>query len=416
MPGSGPAPDVWAIVVAAGSGARYGGLKQFELLAGRPVVEWSIQAARAVAGGGVVAVLPPGCRAGATSSDIEVEGGLTRAGSVRNGLSALPADARVVVVHDAARPLAGRALFEAVVGAISDGASGAVPAVPVTDTIKRVKGERVTETLDRSELMAVQTPQAFLVEALRRAHSARGAPGRATARYVGPPVTDDAQLLEAQGEEVRIVAGDAGNLKLTAPSDLRLAEVLLSGTGETLTGPAGPAAGAGAGGVPVRVGLGFDVHPFSTDPARPLVLGGQTIAGERGLEGHSDADVVAHALADALLGAAGLGDIGTLFPATDQELLAADSMGLLDEVMVMVSGEGFAVGNADVSVIAESPPLASAAQAMSRRLARVLGAPVGVKAKRAEGLGAIGRVEGIACFAVVALSAAGTGGIAAGGR
>lgn len=410
---------MWAIVVAAGSGARYGGLKQFELLAGRPVVEWSIQAARAVAGGGVVAVLPPGFRAGATSSDIEVEGGLTRAGSVRKGLSVLPAEARVVVVHDAARPLAGRALFEAVVGAISDGASGAVPAVPVTDTIKRVRGERVTETLDRSELMAVQTPQAFLVEALRRAHSDRGAPGRATARYVGPPVTDDAQLLEAQGEEVRVVAGDAGNLKLTAPSDLRLAEVLLSGTGEMLAGPAaGPAAGAGAGagGVPVRVGLGFDVHPFSTDPARPLVLGGQTIAGERGLEGHSDADVVAHALADALLGAAGLGDIGTLFPVTDQELLGADSMGLLDEVMVMVSREGCAVGNADVSVIAESPPLASAAQAMSRRLARVLGAPVGVKAKRAEGLGAIGRVEGIACFAVVALSAAGTGGIAAGGR
>ncbi|GAC1540728.1 MAG: 2-C-methyl-D-erythritol 2,4-cyclodiphosphate synthase [Acidimicrobiales bacterium] len=153
----------------------------------------------------------------------------------------------------------------------------------------------------------------------------------------------------------------------------------------------------------MRVGMGFDVHPFGDDPDRPLVLGGVTVAHDRGLVGHSDADVIAHAAADALLGAAGLGDIGTHFPDTDLAWRGADSLRILGGVAELVAGEGWTVANVDVSVVLEVPKLAPYREEMGRRLGAVLGAPVSVKAKRAEGLGAIGRREGIACYAVALL-------------
>jgi len=152
-----------------------------------------------------------------------------------------------------------------------------------------------------------------------------------------------------------------------------------------------------------RVGLGFDVHPFVEDVTRPLVLGGVAFEGERGLAGHSDADVVAHAVADALLGAAGLGDIGTHFPDTDSRWRGADSLTLLGHVVGLVVAEGWSVGNVDTTVVLEAPKLAPHKAAMEERLAAVVGAAVSVKAKRAEGLGALGRGEGVACFAVVLL-------------
>ena len=155
----------------------------------------------------------------------------------------------------------------------------------------------------------------------------------------------------------------------------------------------------------MRVGIGYDVHPFSDDPHRPLVLGGVTIPNARGLAGHSDADVVAHAAADALLGAAGLGDIGTHFPDTDPQWQGADSLRILGGVVALVAAEGWAVGNVDVSVVVEAPRLAPHRIEMNQKLGAVLGAPVSVKAKRAEGLGAIGRREGIACYAVALLEA-----------
>lgn len=153
----------------------------------------------------------------------------------------------------------------------------------------------------------------------------------------------------------------------------------------------------------MRVGIGFDVHPFSEDPARPLVLGGVTIVGERGLAGHSDADVVSHAAADALLGAAGLGDIGAHFPDTDPRWKGADSLRILGGVIDLVTAAGWSVGNVDVSVVTEAPRLAPHRDEMARRMGAVVGASVSVKAKRAEGLGAIGRGEGIACYAVALL-------------
>ena len=210
---------VWAIVVAGGTGQRFGQMKQFALLAQRPVVEWAVAACRP-SSTGVVLVVPRGSGVGvAHGADVVVEGGATRAESVRLGLAAVPETAEVIVVHDAARPLASDALFRSVIAAVlSDGAGGAIPGVPVSDTIKVVDGtNNVTRTLDRASLVAVQTPQAFDAELLRRAHAQGG------------EATDDAALVESLGATVRVVPGDPRNLKITTPADLGTAESLLRG-------------------------------------------------------------------------------------------------------------------------------------------------------------------------------------------
>ena len=208
--------EIWAIVVAAGSSTRFGRPKQFADLAGRPVLHWSVEAARAACGG-VVVVLPAADAAvEVPGADAVQVGGLTRSDSVRSGLAAVPADAEIIVVHDAARPLAPPALWSAVVAEITAGADAAIPGVAVTDTIKRVSATGSIETLDRSQLVAVQTPQAFRASALRAAHA-----GAAHA-------TDDAALIEAAGGRVVVVAGDPDNLKLTGPGDLEVLAVLLA--------------------------------------------------------------------------------------------------------------------------------------------------------------------------------------------
>jgi 2-C-methyl-D-erythritol 4-phosphate cytidylyltransferase len=197
---------VWAVVVAAGTGRRFGKPKQFEVLRGQSILDWSTRAATAACDH-VVTVLPPG--------EGGIAGGATRSESVRNGLAAVPEEAEIVVIHDAARPLATPALFEAVIAAVRGGADGAIPGVPVTDTIKLVDGARVVDTLDRSQLIAVQTPQAFRADILRKAHAA------------GTDATDDAALVEAIGGTVVVVPGETANLKVTTPADLRVAEALL---------------------------------------------------------------------------------------------------------------------------------------------------------------------------------------------
>ena len=364
-------------MVAAGEGSRFGGAKQYAVLGGRRVLDWSLAAARE-AGDGVVVVVPAGdVGRPEPAADAVVAGAASRSGSVRNGLAAVPADADVVVVHDAARPLAAPRLFHATVEAVLAGAAGAVCAVPVSDTVKRVQGSRVVATIDRSELWAVQTPQAFAAGALRAAHAAGG------------DATDDAALLEAAGLDVVVVPGDIGNVKVTNPGDLGLAGAIAA---------AGP---AWSDRPSLRVGQGYDVHAFSDDPGRPLVLGGVVFDGERGLSGHSDADVVAHAVADAVLGAAGLGDLGRHFPDTDPAWLGADSLALLAEAVRRAAEAGWRPANADCTVVLERPRLASRRSDMEARLTATVGAPVSVKAARAEGLGALGRGEGIACSAVV---------------
>jgi 2-C-methyl-D-erythritol 4-phosphate cytidylyltransferase len=226
---------VWAIVVAGGSGRRFGGPKQFLQLGGRPVAAWSVSAARTVADG-VVLVVPDrsaeadravarevdtdpggGGEAGERDwgADCVVTGGPTRADSVRAGLAAVPRDAAVIIVHDAARPLASPALFASVVGAVGEGkAEGAIPVLEVSDTLKRTRGDQVASTVDRDGLVTVQTPQAFVADTLRAAHLSGG------------QATDDAGLLEQMGSSVRTVPGDPWNLKVTRPEDLDLAEAL----------------------------------------------------------------------------------------------------------------------------------------------------------------------------------------------
>lgn len=389
---------VWTVLVAAGEGRRFGAPKQLRPLAGRRVIDWALEAAAAASHGVVVvaaadqvqtlredpsALKAPadpvtgkastGCQDGATV--IVTPGGSTRSESVRAGIAEVPEDAEIVVVHDAARPLASGSLFTAVTAAVVSGADGAAPAVPVTDTIRHT-GDG---PLDRSQLRAMQTPQAFRAEILRRAHAAGG------------EATDDATLVEAAGGTVRLVDGEPDNIKITAPGDLHMAEALLAARS-----PQSP------GAVPL-VGIGFDVHRFSDDPQRVLVLGGVRFEGERGLEGHSDADAIAHACCDAILGVAGLGDIGTLFPDDDERWRGADSLALLAEAAAQVRGAGRRIGNIDCSVVAERPKLAPRRAEMQARLSAAAGAPVTVRGKRAESLGALGRGEGIACMAVAVL-------------
>jgi 2-C-methyl-D-erythritol 4-phosphate cytidylyltransferase len=215
--------QVWSIVVAGGSGRRFGRLKQFSPLGGRLVLDWAVEACRPYSAG-IVLVLPPDATAPEApqhGADRVVPGGESRAASVRRGLAAVPDDAEVVLVHDAARPLTTPAVFEAVLGALSeDGVDGAVPGVPVRDTIKQVDStQTITATLDRTTLVAVQTPQGFRAAALRRAHGNGETDG----------ATDDAVLVEAVGGCVRVVPGDPGNLKITTPDDLAAAERLLAG-------------------------------------------------------------------------------------------------------------------------------------------------------------------------------------------
>ncbi len=364
--------------MAAGLSTRFGRPKQFERLGDRRLLDWSLAAARAACDG-VVLVLPPGSGGGPDpAADIVVEGADTRPGSVRHGLAGVPPEAEVIVVHDAARPLATAPLFAAVVHAVRSGADGAVAALPIDDTVKRVEGDTVVRTVDRSGLWAVQTPQAFRSGALRRAHEGE------------PEATDDAALVERTGGRVVVVPGDVRNLKITRTGDLALAEALLERQAVTYDRP-------------VRVGHGFDAHPFSSDRGRGLVLGGVILEGERGLSGHSDADALTHAVAEALLGAAGLGDMGRHFPDTDPEWAGADSMALLAQVVERVAEAGWQPANADCTVVLEVPMLAPHRGAMEANLGRALAAPVSVKATRPEGLGALGRREGIACFAVALL-------------
>lgn len=203
---------IWAIVVAAGSGTRFGGPKQYAPLGDRRVLDWSIAAARSVAGGVVLVVAPGYEHADEPGADAVVLGGATRSESVRSGLAAVPADADVILVHDAARPLASPELFRSVVVAVEAGADGVVPGVPVVDTIKRVDGDQVVETLDRASLVAVQTPQGFRAAALRAVHE-QGGEG-----------TDDAALIEAAAGRVVVVPGEETNRKLTLPTDLDWAQ------------------------------------------------------------------------------------------------------------------------------------------------------------------------------------------------
>lgn len=390
----------YALIPAAGRAARFqsgedgmAGNKVLATLAGKPVLRRTVDAfAKHSDIDGIVVVCGPeevslvrAALAGAGKLLAIVPGGRTRQESVAMGLFALGGNAEdLILVHDGARPLVSAALISRCLEA-APRQGNAVAALPVTDTLKAADdAQTVTSTIDRERLWAVQTPQVFRLATLYEAHTA--------ARDAGWTGTDEASLVEKFTDEpVHLVLGDPENCKITRPADLRLAEALLRSRQELI--PMLP-----------RIGFGYDIHPLVV--GRPLFLGGVEIPGARGLEGHSDADVLLHALCDALLGAAGLPDIGHLFPNTEAAYKNISSLTLLREVSGHLVGMGYTVGNVDVTVIAEAPKIAPFVTQMRMNIAGVLGvtdAQVGIKATTNEGLGALGRGEGIAAHAVAAI-------------
>src|SRR5512133_1811190 len=376
---------VTAIVAAGGSGVRAGVAKQWLVLGGETVLRRSARAlATCPAVDDLVAVVPHGEEARALA-ELEglgrparaVAGGAARADSVRNGLAA--AEGAIVLVHDAARPFATADLGVRVAEAAArDGA--ALAALPVTDTVKRAAAAedpaRVAETLDRRTLWLAQTPQGFRKDLLLRAYAAAGAGASAA--------TDECALVGAIGAPVTLVPGEPGNFKITGPADVDRARAALE--------------------APVAMGVGYDTHRFAA--GRRLVLGGVEFEGD-GLIGHSDADVCAHAIGDAILGAAGLGDLGRHFPDTDPRWKGASSLLLLREISARAAALGWRIGNADVTLAAKRPRIAPRADEMRARLSEALGvapAQVNVKATTGEGMGFVGRGEGIAAHAVVLLA------------
>lgn len=385
-----------AVIAAAGRGERFasGENKVFATAGGKPLLAHAVLAFErcplitdivVVVGGHEIS---RACdilgRYGVSKLVDVVAGGAERQDSVARGLGLVPERCDLTAVHDGARPLVSQEVIEsAIIAANNYGAS--VAAVPVIDTIKSAgEADFVEATLDRSRLWSIQTPQVFKTDLIRRAY--------AEAEKAGFYATDDAALVERLGLSVKLVYGSYDNIKVTTPLDLAFVESRL---------------GAAKDGYGMwRVGFGYDIHRFA--PGRRLVLGGVEFPGEDGLEGHSDADVILHAVADAMLGAAALGDIGKHFPNTDPKYSGASSLDLLAEVSRIVGEAGWSVANLDVTFVAEKPKIAAFVGEMQAKIAEILGvdtAVIGIKATTAERLGAIGSGEGAECFAVVTLRA-----------
>ncbi len=381
---------VSVIIVAAGSGRRFGyeRNKLFYPLCGKPVLAHTLMHVFAASSVGEVVIV----NAEQDHDDIAaiVEslhpsvpvryalGGAERADSVYNGLMASSADADIVMVHDGSRPFAGPEWYDNAL-AVMEKASAAVYAIPVKDTVKErekagASGLQTVRTLDRSRLIAVQTPQIFHRDLLIKAHE--------HAKEHGIAATDDASLVEALGEKLYILQGDERNHKVTTMDDVPILEFYMNGPTEH------------------RVGSGYDVHPLAK--GRRLVLGGVEIPFEKGLAGHSDADVLIHALMDALLGAAGLKDIGTYFPDTDSKFKNISSLLLLKKVRQILIENSCRVINVDVTLMAQRPKIKAFVPRMIENIAAALqieAAAVSVKATTTEHLGFVGREEGMAAQA-----------------
>jgi len=383
---------VTALVLAAGRGQRLGAAlpKALVSVGARPL--W-VHAADALAAASrvewILPVAPPGWLDRFDPAELgdvarrkwhtAVAGGAERQDSVRAGLAALPAACDGVAVHDAARPGVAPGDVDRVIAA-AEAHGAALLALPSADTIKRVRAQIVVETPPRSECWAAQTPQVF-----RRDWLQQGLDRAAADSFLG---TDDAQLVERLGHPVHVVEGSARNLKVTHPGDVGVVETGLGGG--RLTTP--------------RIGQSFDAHQLVAD--RPLWLGGIEIPYDRGLEGHSDGDVLLHVVAGALLGALGEGDLGAHFPSADSSLRGIASGELVARVLERVRAAGCCVGNIDTTVIAQVPRLGPFRAAMAERLAKLLDVPIGranVKVTSTDHLGAVGRGEGIAASAVVLL-------------
>jgi 2-C-methyl-D-erythritol 4-phosphate cytidylyltransferase/2-C-methyl-D-erythritol 2,4-cyclodiphosphate synthase len=369
---------VTALIIAAGKGERLGGAvpKQYQMLGGKPVLRWAVEAlishprirnTSVVIGQGqesLAAEALEGLPVGPL-----VQGGAERAHSVRAGLDAIGGDA--VLVHDAARPFCPPPVIDCLLAQL-EFFDGAAPVLPVSDTLARSSGQ-LGEPVDRSNLVRVQTPQAFRLEALRQAY----------ASWSGAAPTDETTVARAAGMSVAAVEGDPALEKLTTAADFRRAEEWVASR------------------LVARSGCGFDVHAFAGDG--PVVIGGISIPHSRGLAGHSDADVALHAITDALLGAAALGDIGEHFPPSDPQWKGASSDHFLRHAVDLLRARGAIIDHVDCTIIAEEPKVGPHRSAMRDRIAQIAGlksGQVSIKATTTDGLGFTGRREGIAAQAV----------------
>jgi 2-C-methyl-D-erythritol 4-phosphate cytidylyltransferase / 2-C-methyl-D-erythritol 2,4-cyclodiphosphate synthase len=387
--------SVAAIIPAGGQGSRIGGTlpKQFlDLGDGSVMLSRSIEA---IASCGevdeIVVALPPAAsldwRPESPSVGVRVvvaTGGARRQDSVRNALACVSPHADLIVVHDAARPFASADLFSRTIRAAREHGA-AIAALPASDTVKQTEGGAggrvISATLRRETIYLAQTPQAFRREILEAGFERGG----------DVLATDDAALVERAGYPVYVVEGEAGNIKVTTPTDLDNARARVRAALPTPD--------------LLRIGTGYDLHQLVE--GRPLVLAGVRIPFDRGLKGHSDADIVCHAVTDAVLGAAALGDIGQLFPDTAAAWKDADSLVLLERAMTLVTAAGYRIVNADATIVAERPKLLPYVKQMRANLARVLGVSeeaVSVKGKTNEQLDATGRGEAMACHAIALLA------------
>jgi 2-C-methyl-D-erythritol 4-phosphate cytidylyltransferase/2-C-methyl-D-erythritol 2,4-cyclodiphosphate synthase len=391
VPGTG---SVVAVVVAGGRGTRAAAgtgdaPKQYRTIGGRAVIAETIaRLSRHPAIACIQPVIHPddglafaeSVEAGAKLAT-PVHGGATRQDSVRHGLEALALDPpEFVLVHDAVRPFVSPAVIDRVLAALAT-SDGAIAALPVTDTVKRAdSGRRITDTIPRDGLWTAQTPQGFRFAALLAAHRRAAEAGRTD-------LTDDAAVAEWAGLSVALVEGDAGNVKLTTAADLVRADARLT-------------AAALADLPDVRVGQGYDVHAFG--PGDAVTLAGVAVPHERGLVGHSDADVGLHAVTDAILGALADGDIGAHFPPSDPQWRGTDSAHFLAAAVQLVRDRGGRVAHLDLTFVCEAPKIGPHREAMRTRIAAICGLPVdrvAVKATTSERLGFTGRREGIAALA-----------------
>ena len=370
-----------ALIVAAGKGERLGGgvPKQYRLLGGKPVLRWAVEALLGHSGiRGISVVIGQGQEALAAAA-LEglpvgpmIEGGAERADSVRAGLDAIGGDA--VLVHDAARPFCQPAVIDRLIAQL-EFHDGAAPVLPVSDTLARGSGQ-LGDPIDRSDLVRVQTPQAFRLDTLRSAYAA----------WSGAAPTDETTVARAAGLSVAAVEGDPALEKLTAAADFQRAEAWLASR------------------MIARTGSGCDVHAFAGDG--PVMIGGIAIPHSRGLAGHSDADVALHAITDALLGAAALGDIGEHFPPSDPRWKGASSDRFLRHAVDLLAAKGAIIDHVDCTIIAEEPKVGPHRSAMRDRIAGIAGLrpnQVSVKATTTDGLGFAGRREGIAAQAVASI-------------
>ncbi len=362
-----------AVVLAGGAGRRFGGAKHIALLAGRPLFHWSLRVFQAHPDvGEIILVLPEW----ETEGDIRrifpkiravVPGGPERTDSARAGVSA--ATGEYVLIHDSARPLVSKELVSRVIAALEIHPAVA-PGIPVRDTLKKSSCELITRGPEREGLIRIQTPQGFRRDLIMRAYE-----------MARSPATDDTTILEENlGIQSRLVPGEESNIKITVRDDLAIADRLLGKR---------------------RTGFGWDAHPFRT--GRPLILGGIELKSEKGLMGHSDGDALSHAVIDALLGAAGLGDIGTHFPDTDPKYRGANSLSLLKETVAMLEEKDFTAETLDATVIIAEPKLGPYIQRIRGNLASVLGIDpdlVSVKAKSGNKLGFAGEGRGCEVYAV----------------